>query len=76
MAGEQMANRLQILIAENQIDKIHIYRFSDSKLHQESDEWRFGHEFIDVGNQPYNIARPRLRAVKKYDSRMYVTRIE
>ena len=57
MAGEQMANRLQSLIAENQVDKIHIYRFSDSKLHQESDEWRFGHEFIDVGNQPYNLNR-------------------
>ena len=52
-----MANRLQSLIAENQVDKIHIYRFSDSKLHQESDEWRFGHEFIDVGNQPYNLNR-------------------
>lgn len=57
MPGEQMASRLQSLIEENQVSEIHIYRFSDSKLHQKSKKWSFGHEFIDVDTQPYNLNR-------------------
>jgi hypothetical protein len=57
MPGEYMANRLRILIEENQIKQIHIYRFTDSKLHQQSTEWSFGYEFLQVGNQSYNLNR-------------------
>ena len=57
MPGEQMANRLQQLIEDNQVVEIHIYRFSDSKLHQRGEEWQFGYEFIQVCGQPYNLNR-------------------
>jgi hypothetical protein len=57
MPGEQMVNRLQRLIDDHQVEEIHIYRFSDSKLHQKSEEWSFGHEFVQVGGQPYNLNR-------------------
>ena len=57
MASEYMANRLRILIEENQIKQINIYRFTDSKLYQQSTEWSFGYEFLQVGNQSYNLNR-------------------
>jgi hypothetical protein len=57
MPGEYMADRLRILIEENQIEQIHIYRFADTKLYQRSGEWSFGHEFLQVGNQSYNLDR-------------------
>lgn len=52
-----MAKRLQGLIEENQVKLIHIYRFSDSKLHDQSEDWSFGHEYVQVGGQPYNLNR-------------------
>lgn len=57
MAGERMANRLQILIKENQVKQIQIYRFADSKLHDQSEDWSFGHEYMQIGGQPYNLNR-------------------
>ena len=57
MSGEYMANRLQCLIADNEVKQIEIYRFYDSKLYQQSKDWAFGHEYIEVGGQPYNFNR-------------------
>jgi hypothetical protein len=57
MPDEYMVNRLQSLIKENEVKRIHIYRFHDSKLHDQSEEWSFGHEYIQVGGQPYNLNR-------------------
>ena len=57
MAGEQMVQRLLRLIDDHQIKQIHIYRFTDSKLYQQSTEWSFGHEYIQVGGQSYNLDR-------------------
>ena len=57
MPGEQMASRLQSLIDESQIRQIQIYRFADSKLHDQSEDWSFGHEYIQVGGQSYNLNR-------------------
>jgi hypothetical protein len=53
MPGEQMVQRLQHLIDEHQIKQIYICRFGDSKLHDQSEEWSFGHEYIQVGGQPF-----------------------
>lgn len=52
-----MADKLQSLIQENQVKQIQIYRFADAKLHDRSEEWSFGHEYIQVGGQPYNLNR-------------------
>ena len=52
-----MASRLQGLIEDHQVNQIHIYRFQDAKLHQQSREWVFGHEYLQVGGQPYNLNR-------------------
>lgn len=57
MLGERMADKLQSLIQENQVKQIQIYRFADSKLHDQSEEWSFGHEYIQVGGQSYNLNR-------------------
>lgn len=57
MPGEYMVNRLQSLIEDNEVKQIQIYRFSDSKFHQQSEVWSFGHEYIEVGGQPYNLNR-------------------
>ncbi len=57
MPGEQMADKLQSLIQENQVKQIQIYRFADSKLHDQSEEWSFGYEYIQVGGQSYNLDR-------------------
>ena len=52
-----MAGRLQSLIDQSQVKQIHIYRFADSKLHDQSGDWSFGHEYIQVGEQSYNLNR-------------------
>ena len=57
MAGEQMVQRLLRLIDDHQIKQIHICRFGDLKLHDQSEEWSFGHEYIQVGGQSYNLDR-------------------
>lgn len=57
MPGEYLANRLQSLIEDNEVRQIQIYRFSDSKFHHQSEVWRFGQEYIEVGGQPYNLNR-------------------
>lgn len=57
MPGEQMASRLQSLITESQIKQIQIYRFADAKLHAQSEDWSFGHEYLQVGDQSYNLNR-------------------
>ena len=57
MPGEQMVQRLQRLIDEHRIKQIRICRFGDSKLYDQSEEWSFGHEYIQVGGQPYNLNR-------------------
>lgn len=57
MSGERMAKRIQSLMEENQVRQIQIYRFGDSKLHDQSGEWNFGHAYIQVGGQPYNLNR-------------------
>lgn len=57
MSGEYMASRLHQLIEEEQISLIQVYRFSDAKLYQQSEQWRFGHEYIEVGGQSYNLNR-------------------
>ena len=57
MPDSYIVRRLQSLIEENQIQQIHICRFHDLKLHQQSNVWRFGHEFIHIGDQPYNLNR-------------------
>ncbi|RZK45112.1 MAG: hypothetical protein EOO61_01230 [Hymenobacter sp.] len=57
MLGERMVQRLQSLINDHQIKQINICRFGDSKLYDQSEEWSFGHEYIQVGGQPYNLDR-------------------
>lgn len=43
-AGEQLATRLQQLISQSAIEQVSIYRFSDHKLHPQSEQWSFGYE--------------------------------
>ncbi|AUD07064.1 hypothetical protein CWM47_37750 [Spirosoma pollinicola] len=57
MPGEHMVQRLQRLINDHQIRQIRICRLGDFKLHDQSEEWSFGHEYIQVGSQPYNLNR-------------------
>ena len=52
-----MTSRLQSLIEDNQVKQIQIYRFADSKICDQSEDWRFGHEYLDVGSPPYNLNR-------------------
>ncbi len=49
--------RLQNLIETNQIKQIKIYRFADAKLHDQSEQWCFGHEYLQVGELSYNLNR-------------------
>jgi hypothetical protein len=57
MPGERTANQLKSLITKNQIQQIEVYRFVDTKLHNQSHAWSFGYEFLEVGGQSYNLNR-------------------
>ena len=57
LSGETVVSRLQSLIAENDIRQVEVYRHSDSKLYNRSDTWSFGHEYIQVGSESYNLGR-------------------
>lgn len=54
-SGEHSASILQELIQHNQINQICIYQLSNTKLHAQSGQWSFGHEFIQVGESSYNL---------------------
>ena len=56
-SGETIISRLQGLIVENDIRQVEIYRHSDSKFHNRSETWSFGHEYIQVGDESYNLGR-------------------
>lgn len=56
-SGETVAVRLQGLIVENDISQVEVYRHSDSKLYNRSNVWSFGHEYIQVGSESYNLGR-------------------
>lgn len=56
-SGETVASRLQGLLAENDISRIEVYRHSDRKLYDQSEVWSFGHEYIQVGSESYNLGR-------------------
>lgn len=56
-SGETVVSRLQRLIVENNIRQVEVYRHGDSKLYNQSDTWSFGHEYIQVGNDSYNLGR-------------------
>ena len=53
-SGEQVAVHLQALIQQQQIC---IYRYAPLKLYDQSQEWSFGVEFIQVGQQSCNLNR-------------------
>ena len=55
--GEAIVSRIQSLIVENDIRQVEVYRHSDSKLYNRSDTWSFGHEYIQVGDESYNLGR-------------------
>ena len=55
--GERLATNLQELIQQQQISTIAVYQFSNSKKHSESTTWSFGHEFIQVDANSYNLNR-------------------
>jgi len=71
MSGKYMVSRLKDLIEERQISQIHIYRFHDSKLHQQSRQWQFGHEFLEVDGWPYNLNRVVTFRVTGYILELY-----
>ncbi|MBN8820524.1 MULTISPECIES: hypothetical protein [unclassified Spirosoma] len=52
-----MKDQIQTLLTEQNIKQIQIYRFHDSKLHAQSAQWILGHEYIQVGDSPYNLNR-------------------
>ncbi len=56
-SGEQVAANLQALIQQHEIQQICIYRHTPLKLYDQSGEWSFGHEFIQVGLSSYNLNR-------------------
>jgi len=56
-SGEQVAANLQELIQRQQIQQIRIYRHDTLKLYDQSQAWSFGLEFIQVGQQSYNLNR-------------------
>ena len=56
-SGEQVAANLQELIQRHQIQQICIYRQTPLKLYDQSQEWSFGLEFIQVGLLSYNLNR-------------------
>ncbi|WP_080056643.1 hypothetical protein [Spirosoma aerolatum] len=52
-----MKDQLQNLLTKQNIKQIQVYRFHDSKLHGQSGQWVLGHEYIQVGDSPYNLNR-------------------
>jgi hypothetical protein len=56
-SAETVVSRLQGLTVENDICQVEVYRYSDSKFYNRSDTWSFGHEYIQVGNDSYNLGR-------------------
>ncbi len=52
-----MVDKLSSLIDAQQVRQIHIYRFYDARLYTKSNDWRFGHEFIQLDGQLYNLNR-------------------
>ncbi len=56
-AGEQLTSNLQELIQIHRITTIQLYQLDSSKLYDESGDWSFGHEFIQVGGYSYNLNR-------------------
>lgn len=54
-SGEHCAHTLQELIKTNPVNQISIYQLSTAKLHAQSGDWSFGHEFIHVGGSSYNL---------------------
>lgn len=53
--GKGVSEVLQELIFGKQVSKVRISRFIDDRLFLESDEFSFGHEFIHVGSESYNL---------------------
>ena len=56
-SGEQVAANLQELILQHSIQQIRIYRHAPLMLYDQSQEWSFGLEFIQVGLLSYNLNR-------------------
>ncbi len=56
-SGETVVSRLQSLIVEHDIRQVDVYRHSDGKLYNRSNTWSFGHEYIQVGDESYNLGR-------------------
>jgi hypothetical protein len=56
-SGEQSAHTLQELIQLHQVNHICIHQLSSLKLYDQSPNWSFGHEFIQVGDSSYNLNR-------------------
>ena len=56
-AGEQLASNLQELIQIYQITTIQLYQLDSSKLYNESRDWLFDHEFIQIGGYSYDLNR-------------------
>ncbi len=55
--GEHLVGQLRTLLEAQAITHIRVCRYEDGKLHGESHRWQFGHEFVQVGEQPYNLNR-------------------
>jgi len=53
--GKGVAEVLRELISGKQVLKVQISRFIDNKLVWESEKFAFGHEFIHVGSESYNL---------------------
>lgn len=56
-SAERLAVRLEEIMKNTPVRTISVYRFSDSKLFNESSEYSFGHEFLYVGGQYYNLGK-------------------
>jgi hypothetical protein len=56
-SDEQVAANLQELILRYHIKQICIYHHTPPKLYDQSGEWSFGPEFIQVGLLSYNLNR-------------------
>ena len=52
-----MIDQLQNLITEQGIKQIQVYRYDNSTLHDQSTQWVLGHEYIQIGDSPYNLNR-------------------
>ncbi len=55
--AEHIVQQLKALLDAQGITRIRVCRYEDGKLHGESSQWQFGHEFVQVGEQPYNLNR-------------------